>query len=101
MTASQNGGAGARGHLILTYTCKTYSLSTIKASSACTTTGTSLVEFTGTAASLPKGNYTATYTTSSPVATLTANFTVTTAGMGSFIATGLNTVGGALSQLLV
>lgn len=93
LTASQNGGAGARGHLILTYTCKTYSLSTIKASSACTSTGTSLVEFTGTAASLPKGNYTATYTTSSPVATLTANFTVTTAGIGSFTATGLNTVG--------
>ncbi|CAM3652906.1 T9SS sorting signal type C domain-containing protein [Flavobacterium chungbukense] len=90
--ASHNGGTGARGHLIITYSCKTYSLSTIKASTACTTTGTSLVEFTGTPTSLPKGNYVATYNTSSATGQI-ANFTVGTAGVGSFTASGLNTVG--------
>lgn len=93
LLATQNGGNGAQGHLIATYTCKTYSLSTIKASNACTSNGTSLVEFTGTAASLPKGNYTVTYTRSSPSGTGTATFSVTTAGIGSFTASGFNSVG--------
>jgi len=87
------GGNGARGNAVLSYTCKTYSLTSIKASNACTSTGTSLVEFTGTAASLPKGNYTVTYSRSSPSGTGTATFSVTTAGIGSFSASGLNIVG--------
>lgn len=89
----QNGGNGAQGHLTVTYTCKTYSLTSIKASNACTSTGTSLVEITGTATSLPKGNYTVTYSRSSPSGTGTATFSVTNAGVGSFTASGLNTVG--------
>lgn len=91
----QNGGSGAQGYLTATYTCKTYSLSTTNAANVCTTNGTSsVVTITGTAASLPRGNYTVTYSTTNPSATgQTATFTVTTAGTGSFTATGFNTVG--------
>ncbi|WJS95575.1 T9SS sorting signal type C domain-containing protein [Flavobacterium johnsoniae] len=92
--AVQNGGSGAQGYLTATYTCKTYSLSTTNASNACTTGGTSTVNITGTPTSLPRGNYTVTYNRSSPSATgLTANFTVTTAGTGSFTAAGFSIVG--------
>lgn len=93
LLTTQNGGNGAQGHLTVTYTCKTYSLSTIQASSACTSTGTSSVQITGTATSLPKGTYTVTYNTSLPVTTNSTTFTVTTAGTGSFTASGFNTVG--------
>ena len=91
----QNGGSGAQGYLTATYTCKTYSLSTTNAANVCTAIGTSsVVTITGTAASLPSGNYTVTYNRSSPSATgQTANFTVTTAGTGSFTATGFSAVG--------
>jgi len=91
----QNGGSGAQGYLTATYTCKTYSLSTINAANVCTTSGTSsVVNITGTPTSLPRGAYTVTYNTSSPSATgQTANFTVTTAGAGSFTATGFSIVG--------
>lgn len=94
----QNGGSGAQGYLTATYTCKIYSLSTINAANVCTTDGTSsAVQITGTATSLPRGNYTVTYNRSSPSATgLTANFTVTTAGSGSFTAVGFNTVGNSI-----
>ena len=95
LLATQNGGNGARGHAILTYTCKTYSLTGIAAANVCTATGTtSLVQLTGTTASLPMGNYTVTYSTTNPSSSgLTASMTVSTAGSGSFTATGLNIVG--------
>lgn len=91
----RNGGSGARGHVNITYTCKTYSLTAIAATNVCTATGTtSLVQLTGTTASLPIGTYTVTYSTTSPSASgLTASMTVSTAGTGSFTATGLNVVG--------
>ncbi|WP_162789271.1 T9SS sorting signal type C domain-containing protein [Flavobacterium fluviale] len=91
----RTGGNGARGHVNVTYTCKTYSLTATSAANVCVPNGTtSLVTLTGTAASLPKGNYTVTYSTSSPSQNnLTVNMTVTTAGTGQFSATGLNVVG--------
>ena len=93
--AVQNGGSGAQGYLTATYTCKTYGLSITNAANVCTAIGnSSVVTITGTAASLPRGNYTVTYNRSSPSATgQTTNFTVTTAGTGSFTATGFTSVG--------
>ncbi|MDP5198210.1 T9SS sorting signal type C domain-containing protein [Flavobacterium sp. DG2-3] len=91
--ALRNGGSGARGHVNITYTCKTYSLTGISAPNVCTGT-TTQVQLTGTAASLPVGTYTVRYNTSRPNAVgLTANMVVTTAGSGSFTATGLNSLG--------
>ncbi|MNK82018.1 hypothetical protein D3C87_1017800 [compost metagenome] len=89
----QNGGAGARGHVNITYTCKTYSFTSISAPNICTGT-TSQVLLTGTAASLPAGTYTVTYNTSQPNAVgQTAPMVITTPGSGSFIASGLNVLG--------
>ncbi|MHC0446629.1 T9SS sorting signal type C domain-containing protein [Flavobacterium sp. 3-218] len=91
--ALRNGGSGARGHVNITYTCKTYSLTGISAPNVCTGT-TTQVQLTGTAASLPVGTYTVRYNTSRPNAVgLTANMVVTTAGSGSFTAAGLNSLG--------
>jgi hypothetical protein len=89
----QNGGAGARGHVNITYTCKTYSFTSISAPNICTGT-TSQVLLTGTAASLPAGTYTVTYNTSQPNAVeQTAPMVITTPGSGSFTASGLNVLG--------
>ena len=91
----QNGGSGARGHVNITYTCKTYSLTGISAANVCAATGnTSLVQLTSSAAGLPIGTYSVTYNRSSPAGNgLTATMTVTTAGSGQFTASGLNVVG--------
>jgi len=90
----QNGGAGARGHIILEYTCNTYSLSSTTALNTCISAGTTTVNLTSSAANLPVGTYTVTYTRGNPSqAGLTATMTVTTAGTGSFTATGLTNVG--------
>ncbi|MET3028404.1 T9SS sorting signal type C domain-containing protein [Flavobacterium sp. UW10123] len=91
----RNGGAGARGQVNITYTCKTYSFTGISATNVCTTTGTtSQVQLTGTAATLPAGTYTVTYDRSSPAFTgLTATMTITNPGSGSFTAVGFNTLG--------
>ncbi len=90
----QNGGNGARGHVNITYTCKTYSLTGISAANVCTATGsTSLVQLTGISTSLPAGTYTVTYNTSSPAATgLTATMGVA-GGIGNFTAVGFNVLG--------
>lgn len=90
---AQNGGNGARGQLTISYTCKTYSFSTISAPNVCTGT-TTQVQLTGTQASLPAGTYTVTYNTSRPNAGgLTETMTVTTPGSGSFTARGLTLAG--------
>ncbi|KQO32840.1 hypothetical protein ASF10_20520 [Flavobacterium sp. Leaf82] len=93
--ASQIGGAGAAGRVIISYSCANFSLTGTSATSICASAGTtSSVTITGSPASLPVGNYVVTYDRSSPGATgLTANLTVSTAGTGTFIATGLSTVG--------
>jgi len=94
---SVNGGAGAAGKMILSYTCKTFSFTSIKAANVCTTIGTtSLVELTGTPTTLPNGSYIVTYTRSLPSsgASLTATMTISDgSGKGTFTAVGFNTAG--------
>jgi len=93
--AAQIGGAGAAGRVIISYSCTNFSLTSTAATNVCgSTSTTSTVTLTGSAASLPVGNYVVTYNRSSPSATaLTANLTVTSAGIGTFTATGLTTAG--------
>ncbi|KRB54085.1 T9SS sorting signal type C domain-containing protein [Flavobacterium sp. Root186] len=95
LAAAQPGGAGARGQVIVTYTCPTYTITGISAVNVCSNLGTtSVVTLTSSAASLPTGTYTVTYSRSIPSATgLTATMTVTNAGTGTFTAVGLNTIG--------
>ncbi|KAF2339126.1 beta strand repeat-containing protein, partial [Flavobacterium tistrianum] len=91
----QNGGSGARGQVNITYTCKTYSVTSISATNVCTSIGSSSqVQLLSTPANLPVGTYTVTYHRSSPVGNnLTAIMTVTTAGSGTFTATGFTNPG--------
>ncbi|KQB40480.1 beta strand repeat-containing protein [Flavobacterium aquidurense] len=95
---AQVGGVGAAGKVIISYTCPTYNVTATTAADVCASTGTSsAITLVSSAVSLPIGNYTVTYNRSSPSATaLTANLTVTTAGTGTFTATGLNTVGSSM-----
>ncbi|WP_343704956.1 T9SS sorting signal type C domain-containing protein [Flavobacterium sp.] len=88
---TQIGGAGAKGRVNITYTCKPYSFTSISAPNVCTAIGTtSLVQLTG----LPAGTYTVTYNRSSPAFTgLTATMTVGANGVGSFTAVGLSALG--------
>ncbi|OXG04501.1 hypothetical protein B0A64_15025 [Flavobacterium araucananum] len=92
------GGAGAAGQVIISYTCPTYSITSTTATNVCSTSGTtSTVTLTSGAGALPVGNYVVTYNRSSPNATaLTANVVVTTAGTGTFTATGLSTAGSSI-----
>lgn len=88
------GGAGAPGQVKIDYTCPTYSITGVSAANACTSSGTSLVTLTGSAASLPVGTYTVTYNRSSPAGTgLTATLNVAVAGTGTFTAVGLTSAG--------
>ncbi|MBO9582790.1 MAG: hypothetical protein J7574_01390, partial [Flavobacterium sp.] len=91
----QNGGSGARGQVNITYTCKTYSITSLSATNVCTAIGNdSDVQLTSTPANLPVGTYTVTYHRSSPVGNnLTATMIVTTAGSGTFTATGFTNTG--------
>ena len=92
--AAQIGGTGARGQVIVTYTCPTYQINATSAANVCISSGTSLVTVTSSITSLPIGAYTVTYNRSSPAGTaLTAPMTVTTAGLGSFTANGFTTLG--------
>ncbi|MFC4478122.1 T9SS sorting signal type C domain-containing protein [Flavobacterium chungangensis] len=92
-SSAQNGGAGARGQVNITYTCKPYSLTGISAPNVCTGT-TTQVQLIGSAASLPAGTYTVTYSTSLPNVTgLTETMVVGAAGSGSFTARGLTALG--------
>ena len=76
-------------------TCATFSLTGTSATSPiCASTGTSTVTLASAAANLPVGTYTVTYNRSNPSATdLTASMTVTTAGSGTFTASGLTSPG--------
>lgn len=83
---NRNGGSG---RVILSWLCPSYSLTSVAAvSTACTSNKTSLVTLNATAASLPIGSYTVTYSLSinSNVTSYTAPMTVTTAGTGQFTA---------------
>ncbi|KLT67685.1 hypothetical protein AB674_21445, partial [Flavobacterium sp. ABG] len=92
---AQSGGNGARGQVIVTYTCPTYSITGISGAGVCNSVGsTSVITVTSSAASLPIGVYTVTYNRTNPTGTaLTAAMTVTSAGTGTFTAVGLTTIG--------
>ncbi|WP_316633120.1 T9SS sorting signal type C domain-containing protein [uncultured Flavobacterium sp.] len=94
LNSAQAGGSGAHGQVIVTYTCPTYNITGISADNVCITSPTSLVTVTASAALLPAGIYTVTYSRGTPAATgLTASMTVNSAGTGSFTAVGLTTAG--------
>jgi hypothetical protein len=91
--AGRKGGNGGNGQIKVTFTCPTYSLTGTTADGVCSTLGsTTTVRLTG-GASLPDGDYVATYSRSNPAATgLTANMSVA-GGIGTFTATGFTVVG--------
>ncbi|TPG36265.1 beta strand repeat-containing protein, partial [Flavobacterium pectinovorum] len=94
LSSPQLGGTGAHGQVIVTYTCPIYNITGISAANVCITSPTSLVTVTASAASLPVGIYTVTYSRGTPAATgLLATMTVSTAGTGTFTASGLTTAG--------
>ena len=93
-SGTSSGGVGAAGQVIISY-CTTYAVtSTTAQSPICTSSPTSNVSFTALSSDLTTGNYIVTYNRSLPAANgLTAPMTVSTAGIGSFSVSGLNTAG--------
>ncbi|SHL29692.1 hypothetical protein SAMN05444366_0265 [Flavobacterium saccharophilum] len=88
------GGAGAAGQVIVSYTCPTYSITSVTAESVCASSGSSKITLLGSADSLPVGDYTVTYSlTNPPQNDLSIAMTVTTAGVGDFTLTGFTAVG--------
>ena len=81
----QTGGNGGKGQVKVTYTCPTYSITSVAASAICTG-NTNTITLTGTSATLPSGTYTVTYNLSSPNTTsgATATMTVNENGIGTF-----------------
>lgn len=97
--ASCNGGSAITGFPTLVSNggynpnCPTYSLTGASATTACAAMGTSTVTL-ASSVGLPVGTYTVTYDTSAPAQSgLTATMTVSTAGTGTFTATGLISAG--------
>ncbi|MBC7845782.1 MAG: choice-of-anchor D domain-containing protein [Flavobacterium sp.] len=96
-TRNSNGGAGANGYVIISYTCATsYALSTTTIASSPQCVGTAAtINVTASASSLPIGTYTVTYNLSAPNAATgnTSTMTVSTAGTGSFTTSNLGAAG--------
>lgn len=89
VTATNPNGGCTGISVVNVSVCPFYSLTSVTAvSTACTTNKTSLVTLSDTAASLPIGSYTVTYSLSinSNAISYTAPMTVTTAGTGQFTA---------------
>ena len=93
-SSTRRGGNGANGQVILTWTCPTYGLSsTAMATPSCPTNG-SVVTLTSSAAGLPTGTYTVSYTLSGAnTGSSTASMTVSTAGGGTFTTTAFANAG--------
>ncbi|WP_051234393.1 fibronectin type III domain-containing protein [Flavobacterium denitrificans] len=90
LTGARRGGDGGDGKVTITYNCPTYSLASTTASAVNVCSGdASEITLTG---SLPIGLYSVSYEIQG-VAQTPATMQVTTAGTGSFIATGFTTVG--------
>ena len=90
----QIGGAGAAGKVVVSYTCPTYSITTVTPTTVCAASGISTITLTGTTtANLPVGVYTITYTLDNPAENNSATMTVTTAGTGNFPLSGFTAVG--------
>jgi len=96
------GGDGFRGQIKVTYTCVSYSLTATSGTTPiCASAGTSVISLTGTAATLPVGDYVVTYDRSLPSASnLTVSMAVVTAGTGSFTATGLTSGFGSPDRIV-
>ncbi|KAF2335535.1 fibronectin type III domain-containing protein [Flavobacterium daemonense] len=87
---SRKGGDGGNGKVTISYTCPTYSLTSTTATAVNVCSGTSSeITLTG---NLPVGLYSVSYDIQGTAQT-PASMKVTTAGTGSFIATGFTTVG--------
>ncbi|MCB0610352.1 MAG: hypothetical protein KDD12_21695, partial [Lewinella sp.] len=93
--SNKSGGDGARGQVVVTWVCPTYSLTGTSATDLTCRFNPSTVSLTGTPASLPAGTYTVTYNLSAPNSSTgnTATMTVTTAGSGTFTTSNLNNAG--------
>ncbi|MFN8153723.1 MAG: MopE-related protein [Bacteroidia bacterium] len=92
---SQDGGDGASGRVLLTWTCPTYSLTATNIASSICAGSAATINLTGNAANLPVGTYTVTYNLSgaNTGTGLTASITVSTAGSVSFNTGNLNNGG--------
>ncbi|MDQ6471274.1 fibronectin type III domain-containing protein [Flavobacterium sp. LHD-80] len=87
---ARRGGDGGNGKITITYNCPTYSLTNTTATAVNVCSGTSSeITLTG---NLPIGLYSVSYDIQGTAQT-PASMKVTTAGTGSFIATGFTTVG--------
>ncbi|MTH18301.1 glycine-rich domain-containing protein, partial [Flavobacterium sp. LC2016-01] len=80
------GGNGGNGQVKITYSCPTYSLTSVSTTDACSTGKQSTVTAKSSAAGLPIGTYTVEYRLSynSYSTVYTATMTVSTAGTGTF-----------------
>jgi hypothetical protein len=89
--SNTTGGNGARGEVKITYICPTYSLTSTSATNVTCPSTTSTVTLTGNAANLPVGAYTVIYSLSGAniASNSTASMTVSTAGTGTFNASGI------------
>jgi len=93
LAAARRGGDGGDGKVTISYTCPAYGLTNTTASAVNVCSGdASEVTLTGTALSLPIGLYSVSYEIQGAAQT-PATMKVTTAGTGSFIASGFTTVG--------
>ena len=85
------GGTGAKGYVIVSWTCPTYNLSATTVAYSVCTGSASTVTLTSAPAGLPVGTYTVTYNLGAPNAATgsTSPMTVTTAGTGTFTTSNL------------
>lgn len=92
---SATGGLGGRGLAIVSWTCPVYSLTSVAAPLTVCRGSAARITVNGSAANLPVGTYTVTYSLSAPnaVTNRTVTMTVSTAGTGSFNTINLNTAG--------
>lgn len=96
---SRRGGDGADGKIVIKYTCPTYNVTSATASAVNVCSGTSSeVTLTGTPTTLPIGQYSVSYKIQGTAQT-PATMNVTTAGTGSFIATGFTSVGSVYIEI--
>jgi subtilisin-like proprotein convertase family protein len=84
--SNRSGGDGANGRITVTYTCPTYGLSSTTVAAVLCPGNTATINLTGSAAEMPVGSFTITYSLSgaNTGSGITAALTVSTAGTGSF-----------------
>ncbi|MBK7965338.1 MAG: proprotein convertase P-domain-containing protein [Bacteroidetes bacterium] len=84
--SNRSGGDGANGRITVTYTCPTYGLSSTTVAAAICNGSLATINLTGSAAELPVGSFTITYSLSgaNTGSGITTAVTVSTAGTASF-----------------